>query len=373
MDRSSPRCPVGSMPWSWAGASTAAANRVLMNDPKLVPGPACRRSAHDPPTHREFRAFARRSQHFAGALPGARVHGGPGGSHLPGPRVHCSDGAGDDGRSASQQSADGLRVRGVHPGLCGLRDAQRLLGRPHRPPAAADADRDLVVMLHDRHGGGVQLRVSAGSAVPLRHGRGRRVPQRIENLLALVPAHRTRHGSGNLLRGCAPGRRAHALAGDRHARGDVVADGVRGLRGDRLHLGGRLVPLVSRRTLEPSRGFCGRTAVHRGRARGRGPARPWPRDVLARRHAQEYHSALPHVLHPGVRLLLLHHLAADVSGEGPGLHVHPARAAGRLALDPQRWGRPGGRAGHRSRGPGVGSAPAGAGSALSRSCWRVVR
>ena len=37
----------------------------------------------------------------------------------------------------------------------------------------ADADRRLVVELHDRHGRGFQLRVAAGHSVPLRHGRGR--------------------------------------------------------------------------------------------------------------------------------------------------------------------------------------------------------
>ena len=71
----------------------------------------------------------------------------------------------------------------------------------------ADADRDLVVDLHDRDRRGVQLRVDAGRPVLVRDGRGRCVPQCLADVLAMVPRLGARHGPGDLL------RRAHLGGG----------------------------------------------------------------------------------------------------------------------------------------------------------------
>ena len=58
-----------------------------------------------------------------------------------------------------------------------VRDPDRGLGRPDRPAAGADADRGLVVELHDRDGRVVRLRVDAGrsgsSSAWARRGRSR--------------------------------------------------------------------------------------------------------------------------------------------------------------------------------------------------------
>ena len=267
---------------------------------------------------RQLRVFFRRTARFASSLPRPCVHGGPGRDHLPGPRVHRPDGAVDDAGPEADQAANGIRLQLIHDRLCAVRDADRSLGRPDRHQAAADANRRLVVVLHDRDGRGLQLCLAAGGAVPLRHGRGGGFSERVENVFTLVSSDRAGHGAGNLLRGRSPGRGPHAAAGNGPARLHAVEDGLRGLRSDWLCLGGRLVPLVSRRSRPSSRRDSRRVEADRGRASGRRlaparSARPGPHPV-----APEHDRALPDVFHTGIRVLLQHHLATNLPGEGAG-------------------------------------------------------
>ena len=178
-------------------------------------------------------------------------------------------------------------------------------------------------------------------------------PECLEDILAVVPPHRARHRPGHLLRGGAPGRRADPAP--RHVPVDVhaLADGLRRVRPPGLRVVGRLVPLVPRRPRRASRGQPGRADADPGGACGRGFAPARRGGVRTHRLQPEPDRALPDVFHPGLRVLLQHHLAADLPGEGAWVLLDAARAAGGPAADPQLAGRPDGGAGDRSRGPGL--------------------
>jgi len=161
--------------------------------------------------------------------------------HLPGPRLHglgrqeLCPGPRSVGRRRSE-----LGLHRVHPGLCAVRDPQRVAGRRVRAATRAVAHRALVVGLHrldradrtlDRRPrpGGLPGRIARGDAsghadrgaIPVRGGRGGRVSEHYTGIAQLVPLARAR---------VRPGGRVDV----RPAHGRIDAPGVDGPgRGDR--------------------------------------------------------------------------------------------------------------------------------------------
>ena len=94
------------------------------------------------------------------------------------------------------QGRDGVGVFGVRLGLRVVRDSRRLAGRPARPAPGADADRDLVVVLHRGHRLGLERRLAARDADAVWHGGSRMLSQPHADLHALAAAARARAGAG---------------------------------------------------------------------------------------------------------------------------------------------------------------------------------
>ena len=155
------------------------------------------------------------------------------------------------------------------------------------------------------------------------------------------PARRARHGPGDLLRRGPPGRRADAAPGPSLLDGHALADGLRAFglvgfvwavawfrwfRDDPADH-----PAVSQAELK---------LIEAGRRSRAAPARRGGASAGSSR--PEHDRALPDVLHPGVWVLLQHHLAADLPGEGARVLLDAARAAGGPAADPELGGRPDG-------------------------------
>ena len=129
----------------------------------------------------------------------------------------------------------------------------RLVGRQSRHAQSPHAHRLLVVGIHRDDGLRIQLFIAAGDPISVRRGRSRRVAECGAHVLALVSPPRSRHGAGHLLHGRAPRRWADAASRHRAARIHELADAVRGVRIDRVHLGARVVSMVSRHARRASR------------------------------------------------------------------------------------------------------------------------
>ena len=192
---------------------------------------------------------------------------------LPRSHLHLDAGAVDHARPVADEARDELRLQRLRRRLRRLRGAVGLVGRARRDAARADADRLLVVRLHHRDGGRVELYQHAGDPVPLRRRRGRRVAERGAHVLAVDPGARARARPGRLLRRRVPGRRPDAGAGGRARAAARLARRLRLLRPGRLRLGRRLVSLVPRRTGRASRRRPRRARADHRRARRRGAAR----------------------------------------------------------------------------------------------------
>src|SRR5207245_544846 len=108
----------------------------------------------------------------------------------------------------------------------------------------ADADRDLVVVLHGGDGLGLEFRFAGGDAVPVRRGRGWLLSECDQGVHHLAAVERARAGARDHVDERTLGRRLHATAGGESAEADVVAALVRVVRWYRGRMGGAVLLLV---------------------------------------------------------------------------------------------------------------------------------
>ena len=158
-------------------------------------------------------------------------------------------------RSQPQSDADGLRVQRVLPRLRAVRDSHRLVGRPDRHAAGADADRLLVVGVHRAHrrwrSATRRCWRSGFCSAPARPGA---LPNVARTFSRWFPRQERGTAQGIFFMG------AHLAGGLTpllvtallvYFSWRIV---VRGVRVARVRLGGGLVPMVSRFAGGPSRG-----------------------------------------------------------------------------------------------------------------------
>src|SRR6185295_10054740 len=106
-----------------------------------------------------------------------RVRDAAGDRHLYRSGLYFSGGSARQPGSRLDAGSDGLGFLGVWLGVRAVRDSRRLARRSSWTPPRADADRDLVVVLHGRHRLGLELRVASRDADAVWHGGSRLFPQ----------------------------------------------------------------------------------------------------------------------------------------------------------------------------------------------------
>ena len=225
---------------------------------------------------------------------------------------------------------------GVRDRLRGVRNPERIDGRPHRAAQGADADRDLVVGVHLDDGVGVELPGAAAHPLPVRSGGGGGLPQQLGEHIALVPDGGARAGARAGVDGEPRGRGDFALPGDPNSDGVGVAGVVFLFRVPGHYLGGDLVLVVPRSSVGEARREQGRDRGDR-RGPGGGAAQPAVEDRAAPRKPLVHHADVLHLL---LRVVLLPLLDADVPLRRTRVHREGV-AVRDAAVHAGRAGQPG--------------------------------
>ena len=213
-------------------------------------------------------------------------------------------------------SQTGLDLQLVCTGLRAVRDPDREVGRKARHQIGPHSHRAVVVCVHRGDGAGLQPPVDAAScgscSAPARRARGRGWRGRF------------RAGFPRLERGTVQGiffAGAHLVGGltppliGADAASSELAHDLRRLRSGRLGLGRGLAVVVPRTIRRTSRGQRRRARAHPARPSTRQQTHGRPRVLGPLVLQPQRRAAVPDVSVEQHDLLLLHHLAADVSQE----------------------------------------------------------
>ena len=188
------------------------------------------------------------------------------------------------------------------------------LGDRLGPRRVLDADRHLVVVVHRIDRRDLELCFATLHAVAFRRGRGGLLSEHNESLHYLAAALRTGTSAGDHVAGGAMGRRVHAAAGFSHFQGNDVAPGVRGIWRYRSGLGHIFLPVVPGRSARQPQDQRRRTRIAGGESSARG--QPRKRAVGQVCPVANGVDAVRAIFLSLLRMVLLHHLAADIS---PGI------------------------------------------------------